>query len=69
MSPVPSFQMYKFLSCISAATEMTTTVEASIASPIKNLRKKTDLFQLQKVTDHLNCSFCLLFLQRGSPPL
>lgn len=53
MSPVPSFQMYKFLSCISAATEMTPTVEASIASPIKNLQKKTDLFQLQKVTDHL----------------
>uniref|UniRef100_A0A3Q4H234 Origin recognition complex subunit 3 n=1 Tax=Neolamprologus brichardi TaxID=32507 RepID=A0A3Q4H234_NEOBR len=54
MSPVPSFQMYKFLSCISAATEITPTVEASIASPVKNLQKKTDLFQLQKTLLEMN---------------
>ncbi|XP_004540534.2 origin recognition complex subunit 3 [Maylandia zebra] len=39
---------------LDTATEMTTTVEASIASPIKNLRKKTDLFQLQKTLLEMN---------------
>ena len=32
-----------------AATEMAPSVEESITSPVKNLQKKTDLFQLQKV--------------------
>lgn len=33
-----------------AAAETAPAVEEGITSPMKNLQKKTDLFQLQKVT-------------------
>uniref|UniRef100_A0A3B5AVP3 Origin recognition complex subunit 3 n=1 Tax=Stegastes partitus TaxID=144197 RepID=A0A3B5AVP3_9TELE len=37
---------------LDTATEMAPTVDDSVTSPIKNLQKKTDLFQLQKVAHH-----------------
>uniref|UniRef100_A0A3Q0T8K2 Origin recognition complex subunit 3 n=1 Tax=Amphilophus citrinellus TaxID=61819 RepID=A0A3Q0T8K2_AMPCI len=39
---------------LDSAAEMAPTVEASITSPIKNLQKKTDLFQLQKTLLEMN---------------
>lgn len=38
---------------LAAAPEATVTVEDTITSPVKNLQKKTDLFQLQKVFYYL----------------
>ncbi|XP_008278203.1 origin recognition complex subunit 3 isoform X2 [Stegastes partitus] len=39
---------------LDTATEMAPTVDDSVTSPIKNLQKKTDLFQLQKTLLEMN---------------
>ena len=51
-----------------AAPEAIAAVEDTVTSPVKNLQKKTDLFQLQKVFDHLReetqphrCAVTVLF--------
>ncbi|XP_008278202.1 origin recognition complex subunit 3 isoform X1 [Stegastes partitus] len=44
----------RFKQLDTAATEMAPTVDDSVTSPIKNLQKKTDLFQLQKTLLEMN---------------